>query len=143
MSESLAGLARFLAGFFSFIAARYLAMQSTAGLRAAILPYHKFFGFVIWMGTMMAIATGIQDKMWIVDGFEAMKVFQNVQAPLNLTKYAYDESAWQYFFPNFIALSMLISFCGVVWALFYHRPAPMRPEATNYIPITPISGLDG
>jgi len=99
----------YVLGFSAFVGSRYGCDKQSVGFRLALLPYHKFFGFVIWTGTLMAIVSGLAGRMWIING----------QKP------AYVENSFYYYFPNMIALTIFLAFMGVVFALFYY-PAMKR-----------------
>jgi len=115
-------LANFVGGLFFFIVLRYCAESSTARLRTLALPYHKFFGLIFWSSTIMAIISGVMDKMWIVEAFETMKV----------PAYEFLEESWLYKFPNFIGLAALAAYSLVVWVIFYTTPAVQGQNTVQY-----------
>jgi len=109
--------ANYLGGLFAFIVGKYFAEKATSNLRAFLLPYHKFFGFVFWVGTVMSIVSGLLSKMWILEAFYPDK--------------PYTSQSFEFYFPNIIALGMFVVFVTLTYALFYDS-ARRRAESNQY-----------
>jgi len=105
-------------GFIFFLVAWKVAPDASQGARAAVVVPHRFLGYFFWSTTIIALVTGLLDRIWILRN-----------------QITIGERSAAFVLANFVAISLILVLWAVTYVL-YHFVNTKKQRSSDVI--TPL-----